>query len=110
MARKTYQYRFQASNNGVSNITNSNDLVTGAAFNENFSKGVEQIGIQALPGTRFKMSTGPDWVIIGTTGIYELDLTGRATIGDLSFDKASIDIISQTKTPLLVDIVYKEED
>ena len=108
MARKTYQYRFNVGN-GISNVSSSNDLVTGQAFKANFTKGVEQIGIQALPGTRFKMSAGPDWVIIGTTGIYELDLTGRATIGDLCFDKASIDIIEETNTPLLVDIVYKED-
>ena len=107
MARKTYQYRFKTAD---PNITEWSALVSGAAFNELFSKGVEQIGIQALPGTRFKMSTGPDWVVIGTTGIYELDLTGRATISALCFDKASIDIIQNgAGQTLLIDIVYKED-
>lgn len=107
MAKKTWQYRFGGTDPNIETGA-SNSLVTGSAFKEQFSKGVEQIGIQALPGTRFKLSTGPDWVVIGTTGIYELDLTGRATITSLAFDAASIDVIKNNSgLSLLVDIVYK---
>ena len=43
-----------------------------------FENGIKvfQLGIQALPGTSFKINNSNTDIIIGSTGIYELDLKG----------------------------------
>lgn len=71
--------------------------------------GVEAIGIQALPGTRFKLNGAPGWVIIGPTGIFELNLMDKSFITSLSFDAASVRNMMDgpSGVALLVDIIYQ---
>jgi hypothetical protein len=54
-----------------------------------------QLGIQSLPGTRFYLNDnieGP--VILGSTGIYELELEGISKISSLKFDSKSLKLIA----------------
>lgn len=70
---------------------------------------ITQLGIQALPGTRFILNEnieGP--VIIGSTGIYELDLEGISKIHSLRFDSKSLDLIAKNPNAfLIIDIIYE---
>jgi hypothetical protein len=64
-----------------------------------------------LPGTKFYLNNSADPIIIGSTGIYELDLEGVAEISALSFDSKSIDSIKDTNSAyLIVDAIYDVEE
>ena len=100
----------QIDSNQPSTLT-ANDLSSGDAFaNYINGKGIIQLGIQALPGTKFNLNANLDPIIIGTSGMYELDLTNSsATITTLTFDKHSLDQINKNPDGyLIVDIVYQE--
>lgn len=109
MAKKMQQIRF----GGVSGYANATaaDLISGAAFSTEAQGGIEQLGIQAIPGTKFFLNNSPDPIIIGSTGIYELDLTNQLSITDLRFYADSINKITASKgvLSLLVDIIYRGE-
>ena len=68
-----------------------------------------QLGIQSLPGTRFYLNDnieGP--VILGSTGIYELELEGISKISSLKFDSRSLDLINKNPNGyLIIDVIYE---
>ena len=84
------------------------DLCAGTVFTDYTP--MIQLGIQALPGTKFNLNTNLDPIVIGTTGIYELDLTNSsAMITSLTFEQKSIEHIqSNPDGYLIIDIVYQE--
>ena len=69
---------------------------------------IEQLGIQTLPGTKFYLNQSEEPIIIGGTGIYELDLRNTtAILSSLRFDAKSMDIIDKVDNGyLIIDIVY----
>lgn len=95
--------------NNTDGITMS-DLISGDAFKNHYP--IIQLGIQSLPGLRFTINSNFDPIIIGATGIYELDLHEKSVISALHFDPESIKTIKQSLTTgngfLIVDIVYEE--
>lgn len=108
MAKKAYQVRFcTAQNRNETNNATILELESGTAFEHRLP--IEQLGIQALPGTKFYLNSSADPIIVGTTGIYELDLTNRSSISGLRFNASSLETIAASETPLLVDIVYLDE-
>ena len=82
------------------------DLISGNAFGEiNWS----QIGVQAPPGTKFYINSANNPVIVGFTGLFELDLSNGGFIGALSFDSDSLDYISRNDSAILIlDVAYWE--
>ena len=110
MAKHIMQYRYYGDgndNNQPSNI-NINNLVTGDIFGDlTFT----QLGIQALPGTRFYLNQnlleGP--ILIGSTGIYELDLEGISSISSINFKRESLEQIQSNPTAgLIIDVIYEK--
>ena len=108
MANKIKQFRFY-SNRSAKNqpsAATSSSFISGDVFNGYYP--VLQLGIQALPGTMFYVNQAADPVIIGKTGIYELDLDGDTQISQLQFDASSITTISENNSAyLIVDILYE---
>lgn len=110
MAKHIMQFRYyddeQVDNNQPKDLKRK-DLETGAIFSKYTP--ITQLGIQALPGTRFILNEnieGP--VIIGSTGIYELDLEGISKINSLRFDSKSLDLIAKNPNAfLIIDIIYE---
>lgn len=83
------------------------DYINGTIFQPYFP--ILQLGIQALPGTTFYLNNALDGVIIGRTGIYELDLEEETEISDLRFDYDSIQAINRNNNAyLIVDIIYDD--
>lgn len=79
--------------------------VSGAVFGECFP--VLQFGIQSLPGTKFYLNNGNDPIIIGSTGIYELDLEGQTEITQIQMDGGSMKVINDNDSAyLIIDIIY----
>lgn len=110
MAKQVRQVRFYGSNepnknypNGISHAT----LASGSAF-QHYVPAI-QLGIQALPGTKFYLNNSNNPIIIGYTGIYELDLNGLSEITSLKIDAQSLNMISRNANAyLIVDIIYED--
>ena len=67
---------------------------------------ISQIGIQGKPGTKFYFNGSSNSIILGDTGIFELDLKGKGFISAIRFDGASLDRYEDSDR-LLIDIVYE---
>ncbi len=72
---------------------------------------IQQLGIQALPGTRFYINNNTEPIIIGASGIYEMDLrNSTAIISSVYFAKESMERIDNAENGyLFVDLVYSGE-
>lgn len=70
-----------------------------------------QLGIQSLPGLKFNLNTNLDPIIVGASGMYELDLTdSSAALTSLSIEQDSLNLINQNPDGyLIIDIVYQGE-
>lgn len=89
----------------------ANDLYAGKIF-EKYTP-ITQIGIQGLPGTIFYLNdrTKQNPIILGYTGMYELDLEGYAEINSLQFELESIRRIANSDNAyLIIDIIYDSEE
>ena len=106
MANKIMQFRYygeKVSNNQPSNISASN-LASGHIFSGYLP--ITQLGIQTLPGTKFYLNNSIYPVVIGSTGIYELDLKGMTQITEIHFDKRSLNLINENNNAyLIIDII-----
>ena len=106
MAKQIMQFRYYAEGNNKNqpkNITKSK-LSSGSIFSNYYP--ITQLGIQALPGTKFYLNNSTTPIIIGSTGIYELDLEGLSEINNLAFDASSIEAINKNNNAyLIIDII-----
>ena len=73
---------------------------------------IQQIGIQTLPGTRFYINNNTEPVIIGASGIYEIDLRGTtAIISSIHFASESMKMIDEAENGyLIIDLVHQGGD
>lgn len=115
MAKSIQQFRFYNNENKAQNQPSTitqNQLVSGSVFFQNAALGtITQLGIQALPGTKFYLNNSANPIIIGFTGIYELDLEGISEITSLAFDRESLAAINNINNAyLIVDAIYNVEE
>lgn len=109
MAKHVMQFRYYEDNhtNNQPVELNAGQLVNGTVFAKYLP--FTQLGIQALPGTRFYLNDnieGP--VIVGSTGIYELELGGISKINSLKFDSKSLKLIADNPNAfLIIDVIYE---
>lgn len=70
-----------------------------------------QINIQTMPGVRMYLNNDiVNPVIIGSTGIYQLDLEGISEITDLYFSTASMEMIRDNDEGyLIIDVISNAE-
>ena len=71
-----------------------------------------QLGIQTIPGVKFYVNNSETPVIVGATGIYELDVDGLTEITNLTFDTTAINLIKSNPSTayLIVDIIYDDRE
>lgn len=95
---------------GKSHPVTESDWAEGNIFDEYFP--IVQLGIQALPGTRFYLNNSlTEPIIIGYTGIYDLELDGNTQITALRFSTESMNTIKNNNNAgVIVDIVYNQEE
>jgi hypothetical protein len=125
MARAIHQFRFYSDSESEPRNEPSGPDYTNAGGMQAFSSGslfdgtkggkkyvpILQLGIQSVPGTYFYLNGGLDPIIIGSTGIYELDLSGEIEISKLEFDYASLTRINEMANGyLIIDIIYEDEE
>ena len=118
MAKKIKQFRYYgegndqnqptqiALNNAPHTVTYV-DYLNGNVFASYYP--IVQLGIQSLPGTKFYLNNSLEPIIIGYTGIYELDLEGSIEITKITFDAYSLKLINDLNDGiLLVDVIYED--
>lgn len=109
MARKIMQIRYYNDNDKYPETITKSALRSGEAF-KNY-KPIKQLGIQTMPGVKFYLNGSVDPVIVGSTGIFELNVENLTEITSLSFDLASLNTINSNNTAyLIVDLLYEKED
>lgn len=70
---------------------------------------IQQIGIQALPGTKFYINKSVYPIIVGSSGYFELNKELELEIIELFFDYNSImNIKDNDNACLIIDIVYDD--
>lgn len=107
---KQFRYYSSTSSNNYPALSNYYGILSvGNLFASH--GGISQLGIQALPGTKFYLNNSATPIIIGFTGIYELDLEGISEITSISFDRDSLSAISNINNAyLIVDAIYNVEE
>lgn len=113
MARKVQQIRYygdhksDSDKNQPANLT-GNRLRSGSVFSQYTP--MKQIGIQTMPGVKFYLNNSIEPIVIGSTGIYELNVENLTEITALSFDTTSINMVNETPSTsyIIVDILYED--
>lgn len=106
MAKKVKQIRYYSDDN-TSNYGGPTyrNLISGSVFTPYIP--MVQLGIQTLPGVKFYLNGSTNPVIVGSTGIYELDVQNLTDINSLQFDAGSVALIKNNDSAyLIVDIIY----
>lgn len=110
MAKQIYQVRYYGENNSKNQpqSISGNKLKSGSVFSNYLP--MTQLGIQTMPGVKFYVNNSPSPVIVGATGIYELDVDGLTEITNLTFDTTAINLIKANPSTayLIVDIIYDD--
>lgn len=73
---------------------------------------IYQLGIQTLPGTKIYLNQSTTPIIIGASGVYELDLDGTtAILNSIRVEPSSMETINNIENAfLIIDIVYGGEE
>ncbi len=73
---------------------------------------IVHLGIQTIPGVQFYLNGNHNPMVVGATGIYELDLENTTgLIQSIYFDDKSLNIINNIPTAyLIMDIIYETEE
>lgn len=111
MAKKIDQVRYysQTDRRNQPSDLKMNRLVSGSVFSGKYP--ITQLGIQSLPGIKFYLNNSTSPIILGYTGIYDLELDGITEITHLSFDAESMNLINANPDSyLIVDFIYEDEE
>jgi len=114
MANRIKQFRYYTENsveNYPASIRDNPvtviDYINGGVFGNYYP--ISQLGIQTLPGTKFYLNNALEEIIVGSTGIYELELNDQTEITKIQFDAKSMKLINENNNAfLLVDIIYND--
>lgn len=108
MAKEIKQIRYYGDNdsrNYPSSLVGT-QLTSGSIFNDTPS--ITQLGIQSYPGLKFSLNDGLKPIILGSTGIYELDVDGFSQINRIIFADESIRRIKTINNAyLIIDYVFE---
>lgn len=112
MATRITQFRYYAEGN-ENNFPKENSWPSYCS-QETFKKysPISQLGIQTLPGTKIYINSSINPIIIGATGIFELDVTKTsAVINGLRVDQASMELIRDLENGyIIIDLVHGEQE
>lgn len=102
---KQFIYCASGSQHNFPNTLTFEDLITGRFLPAD--KTISQLGIQALPGTKLYLNGGTVPIIIGFTGLFEIDLSAGGAITNIKVDEKSLrEIENNNSAYLVIDIAY----
>lgn len=107
--KHAYQFRYFGQNHASNypNIYNYyGTLASGNIFQDYGT--ITHLGIQGKPGTTFFLNNSKSPITIGSTGIYELNLTGLSYISAIRFDVETLKNLDKddSNRGILIDIIY----
>lgn len=106
MAKKVMQFRYYADNDSRNQPAGTASRYTKGTIFEGYTP-IVKIGIQTIPGTKFYLNDSVYPILVGPTGIYELDLEGFSEVNKLLIDPKSMYVIgSNPGAYLIIDVVY----
>lgn len=112
MAKAIKQFRFYGDENVEKNQPQDATLrnyQNGSVFAAYFP--ILQLGIQTLPGTIFYLNNGEYPIMVGRSGIYELELDNDTEIYNLTFEEESLEIINNSSQGyLIIDVIYDNKE
>ena len=101
-------YQHKDDRNQPKGIT-MNRFVSGNVFAGKYP--IVQLGIQTLPGVKFYLNNSTSPIVIGYTGIYDIELNGLTEITHLRFDAESMNLIDANRDSyLIVDFIYEAQE
>ena len=113
MQRYIKQFRYYGESSSFNtDLDKANKLdkasLSNGGFLNNYTP-VVKLGIQTIPGVKFYLNGSEEAIIIGNSGLFELDLEDRIQITGLRFSPRSIDLINSVEGSgrLIIDIVYE---
>lgn len=102
---KQYRYYGDNNNNNYPGDLTAKKLLGGTLFD---GISVYQLGIQGRPNTMFYLNESSFPIVLGETGIYEIDLQDRGVITGIAFiDNDAFKKYKNGNDRLLIDIVYE---
>ena len=110
MAKKVNQVRYygdgQSNRNYPANVS-ARTLQSGSIFHNTLP--IIQLGIQTLPGMKIYLNNHTNPIIVGQTGIYELNVDGISYITDLRFSSDTLATINNNTNNayLIIDYIYE---
>lgn len=117
MVKKIKQFRYYGNNNTNNTITR-NELLKNDLQQSSLTAGslstympIIYLGIQTIPGVEIYLNNFLESpIVIGATGIYELDLEGTTgLINSVLVKEASLNMIDRNpEAYILIDIIYKD--
>ena len=109
MKRQLQQFRYFGDKSSKTSTGLIRDnLISGSIFPDS----IVALGIQTYPGVKFYLNSSTDEpTIVGSSGIFEINLTDNCEIKHLEFLEESIDFINSANNTayLIIDIIYNEE-
>lgn len=119
MAYKIKQFRYYSDDSPLNKpaifkgkIISTNNYASNEPNNNIFSNyyPIYQLGIQTLPGTKFYLNDNLEEVMIGSTGIYELDLGLNTKLTKIRFNSQSMETIKNNENAyLIIDFLYDDK-
>lgn len=115
MAKTVGQIRYYG-DKGISTTASKNypstisriGLSTGVVFNNLIP--ITQLGVQTLPGMKIYINDHPNPIVVGSTGIYELNIEGSSSINKLSFGADTLALINNNPSAyLIIDYISERE-
>ena len=105
------QFRYYKDNNLNNNPMNWNWTYYCSSNTFKQYAPITSIGIQSLPGVKFYLNDSINPIILGISGVFELDVSNTsATINNLRIDQKSMDLIRNSENGfLIIDMVCDEQ-
>ena len=111
MAKKVVQIRYYGPKN-KKNFPNQDNLNTGLLNGTVFVDYLPicQLGVQGMPGTEFYLNGATSGVIVGNTGIYELNVENLVEISGMKISKQTLDNIDNANGNqyIIIDLLYED--
>ena len=97
------QYRYFGSSSSKNNITRE-QLLNGTGLTN-----IIELGLRALPGTKFYINNSTDPVVVGYTGLFEIDFSSGGSVTSIRFDRQTVDFIDDNLNGgyIIIDLLQR---
>lgn len=109
MKRQLQQFRYYGDDSPkTSNNLKASNLISGSIFPD----AIVALGIQTYPGVEFYLNGADESIIVGSSGIFEIDLKDNCEITLLQFEEKSVDFIGSPNNTayLIIDLIYNVKE